>query len=225
MDSQLQEEIRLLINENLEMRETIERLQQDRSVSGASKGGVDMSLDADSSLESIDLPPTIRGGAAAAAAAAQTPEPKFMGMLRLADKDVQRVVDDLVLHLSPEALEGELPGLPAHLLFMCILYADHAENAGVLQSLLTKSMSAIKEVVIRNTTNLGVLSFWLANTFTLLCDMKQFSGDPQYQVGAEPEEQCLSSFDLQEYRMVMSDLLVQIYQTVIKHVEHQLVCP
>jgi myosin-5 len=83
-------------------------------------------------------------------------------------------------------------------------------------------MSGIKEVVIQHSTDLALLAFWLANTHRLLGHMKQFSGDAQFQVDPDPSAVNLKTFDLQEYRMVLSDLLVQIYHTVVKNIEHQL---
>jgi myosin-5 len=41
-------------------------------------------------------------------------------------------------------------------------------------------------------------------------------------VTAAPEELGLVNFDLQVYRTVLSDVLVSIYHTVVKHIEHQL---
>jgi myosin-5 len=127
-----------------------------------------------------------------------------------------------VLNVTPLKVQNELPGLPANVLFMCILYADHIESAAMLQGILTRSMSAIKEVVIHHSTDLGLLSFWLSNTHRLLGHMKQFSGDAQFHVNTDPSAPNLKTFDLQEYRMVLSDLLVQIYHTVVKNIEHQL---
>jgi hypothetical protein len=34
--------------------------------------------------------------------------------------------------------------MPAHWLFMCIIYADRTENDSLLQNLLAKSINAIK---------------------------------------------------------------------------------
>ena len=132
------------------------------------------------------------------------------------------IVDALVLSVSPKDMVNELPGLPAHVLFMCALYADHMQNAAMLQSLLMKSMAAIKEVVMRNIVELDVLGFWLTNTFRLLNDMKQFSTDTQFHSREDTVSRRLENFDLSEYRMVLSDLLVNIYHTVVKHIEHQL---
>ena len=141
--------------------------------------------------------------------------------MQFAEKDVQKIVNALVQNLRPQEMEKELPGLPAHVLFMCIVYADYVQNGGMLQSLLIKTMGSIKEVVMRNTTDLSVVAFWMSNTFRLLTNMKQFGSDPQFKTQDDTMSRSLCHFDLQEYRMVMSDLLVNIYQTVVKHIEYQ----
>jgi myosin-5 len=115
-----------------------------------------------------------------------------------------------------------VPHLPAHLLFMCVLYADNQGNGAMLQGLLTKTMRALKQVVTQNSTDLNVLAFWLANGYRLLTNMKQFSGDPQFHTRDDPTSLSLQTFDLLEYRRVLSDLLVQIYHTVVKHTEVKL---
>lgn len=114
------------------------------------------------------------------------------------------------------------PFLPAHLIFMCILYADHMSNAAMLQGILTKSMAGIKQVVMHNTTDLNTLTFWLGNAYQLLCNMKQFGGDSQFKSRDDNLSLSLGKFDLEDYRMVLSDLLVQIYHTLVKSVDHQL---
>ena len=67
-----------------------------------------------------------------------------------------------------------------------------------------------------------MLCFWLANTHALLCDMKAFSGEPQFQVSAEPLPYVLAHFDLTDYREIVADLLLHVFQTVVKHAEHPL---
>lgn len=90
-----------------------------------------------------------------------------------------------------------------------------------------------------------MISFWLANTSRLLHCLKQYSGDevspapsargpapsarltcpvcaPQAfmtQNSDKQNEHCLKNFDLAEYRQVLSDLSIQIYQQLIKVAE------
>ena len=40
-----------------------------------------------------------------------------------------------------------IPGLPAHILFMCVRYADSLNDANMLKSLMNSTFSGIKHVV------------------------------------------------------------------------------
>ena len=226
--SLLQEEVRALINENLGMRETIEELEAkvaklEAGLGAAPRGGgLGRAVSATSVASTADGSGSTSGGAGAATAVAPAPAIQYKGMLKFREKDIQRVVSALVMRLGPGSVPQSLPGLPAHLLFMCVLYADHVENAAMLQGLLTKAMTAMKQVVMQNAADIDVLAYWLANGYRLLSNMKQFSGEPQFKTRDDELSLTLNTFDLQEYRIVLSDLLVQIYHTVLKHVEVQL---
>ena len=67
-----------------------------------------------------------------------------------------------------------------------------------------------------------MVSFWLANTSRLLHCLKQYSGDEAFmtQNTARQNEHCLNNFDLANYRQVLSDLSIQIYQQLIKCMEN-----
>lgn len=45
-----------------------------------------------------------------------------------------------------------IPGLPAHILFMCVRYADSLNDADMLKSLMNSTISGIKQVVKVGTT-------------------------------------------------------------------------
>ena len=45
-----------------------------------------------------------------------------------------------------------IPGLPAHILFMCIRYADSLNDADMLKSLMNSTINGIKQVVKVGTT-------------------------------------------------------------------------
>eukprot|EP00045_Choanoeca_perplexa_P015970 m.208486 g.208486 ORF g.208486 m.208486 type:complete len:1858 (+) comp17133_c0_seq10:3764-9337(+) len=223
----LQEEVRVLIDENLAMREQVEVLEDklkaaltDRPSAPTSprKG----SPRAASAAVRSNTVPNNTGQQAAVSESAKPSAPAYTGMLKFQEKDIQRLVGALVVKIKPEHVNQQQPHLPAHLLFMCVLYADAQANGAMLQGLLTKTMRSLKAVVTQNSTNLERLAFWLANGFRLLTNMKQFSGDPQFSTRDDPSSRSLQTFDLMEYRRVLSDLLVQIYHTVVKHVEVKL---
>lgn len=54
--------------------------------------------------------------------------------------------------------------------------------------------------------------------------MKQYSGDKAFQAKNTPRqnEQCLKNFDLSEYRQVLSDIAVWIYQGLIINFEEKI---
>lgn len=45
-----------------------------------------------------------------------------------------------------------IPGLPAHILFMCVRYADSLNDANMLKSLMNSTINGIKQVVKVGTT-------------------------------------------------------------------------
>jgi len=187
----------VLINENLEMREQVERLELRLKGVRLGEGGGIYHGDGDGGMNgSAALDEVHRVGGEGSP---KEEAPPHVGMLKFAEKDVQLVVNAIVTNLSPEMVMNEAPGLPAHLLFMCVLYADHVENTAMMHGLLHKSFMAIKQVVMGNTTNLHVLAFWLTNAHRLLCDMKQFSGEAQFRSRNDTTSITLKSFDLAEW--------------------------
>ena len=108
----------------------------------------------------------------------------------LEDKD--KIVSVLLINLKPSAFEAQIPCLPAHLLFMCLRYADHIKNEHQLTVLLEAIIKGIQQVslfiylcgcdhylqvVQKNVNNIDALSFWLANVCRLFHNLKQYSGD------------------------------------------------
>ena len=216
----LQREIQELVHENLATREKCEHLED--TIKAYVQSGAKLPDAAQAAL--VKAGGGTKQGTKTGAAGTATPAaPKNsrQGLVQIAKADVQRAVGDMILHLNLRNMKKEAPGVVAHLLFMCILYSDHAEDAELLQTFLARSMGGIKEVVMAHSTDLNSLAFWLSNTFTLLNDMKQFSGMPQFAASKVGVKE-MKSFDLSEYRKVLADLLMQIYCTVIKHVEHRI---
>uniref|UniRef100_A0A4W5PWW9 Myosin VB n=1 Tax=Hucho hucho TaxID=62062 RepID=A0A4W5PWW9_9TELE len=126
--------------------------------------------------------------------------------------------------MKPHAVSATVPCLPAYILFMCIRHADYINDDQKVHSLLTSTINAIKKVLKKNNNDFEMTSFWLANTSRLLHCLKQYSGDEAFmtQNTAKQNEHCLKNFDLAEYRQVLSDLSIQIYQQLIKVAEHMM---
>ncbi len=132
-----------------------------------------------------------------------------------------------------------LPGLPAYVLFMMIRYTDYVNNDENVRSLIQGAISLVKKVVKKKGMNdLEVKTLWLSNMLRILHNLKQYSGEHQFQNESTPKqvrersfgalemcvqkkhffqvEQCLRNFDLSEYRRVLSDIAIWIYQ--VRHV-------
>ncbi|CAB1352918.1 unnamed protein product [Coregonus sp. 'balchen'] len=154
----------------------------------------------------------------------QRREKDFEGMLEYYKEDEALLVKTLITEMKPQAVSATVPCLPAYILFMCIRHADYINDDQKVHSLLTSSINAIKKVLKKNNNDFEMTSFWLANTSRLLHCLKQYSGDEAFmtQNTAKQNEHCLKNFDLAEYRQVLSDLSIQIYQQLIKVAEHMM---
>lgn len=118
-------------------------------------------------------------------------------------------------------LSGTVPCLPAYILYMCIRHADYTNDDLKVHSLLSSTINGIKKVLKKHNDDFEMTSFWLSNTCRFLHCLKQYSGDEGFmtQNTAKQNEHCLKNFDLTEYRQVLSDLSIQIYQQLIKIAE------
>ncbi|KAI2653985.1 Unconventional myosin-Va [Labeo rohita] len=120
-------------------------------------------------------------------------EKDFQGMLEYKKEDELKLVKNLILELKPRGVAVNLiPGLPAYILFMCLRHADYVNDDQKVRSLLTSVINSIKKI------------------------LKQFMKHNT----PKQNDHCLSNFDLAEYRQVLSDLAIQIYQQLIKCMEN-----
>uniref|UniRef100_A0A8C2KAV0 Unconventional myosin-Vb n=1 Tax=Cyprinus carpio TaxID=7962 RepID=A0A8C2KAV0_CYPCA len=151
----------------------------------------------------------------------QRKEKDFEGMLEYYKEDEALLVKSLITDMKPNVVSATVPCLPAYILFMCIRHADYINDDQKVHSLLTTTINAIKKVLKRNNDDFEMTSFWLANTSRLLHCLKQYSGDEAVmtQNTAKQNEHCLKNFDLAEYRQVLSDLSIQIYQQLVRIAE------
>merc|ERR1712142_253663 len=151
-------------------------------------------------------------------------EPEFKGMLSYAKDVVPQVIKNLILELQPKCAATLLPGLPSYLIFMCIRHMDYSNDDAKLKSFLSSTVNGIKRVVKRFNEDADRITLWLANTCRLLHNLKQYSGEKSLQKenNAKQNEQSLRNFDLSEYRQVLSDLAVWIYQGLIRIFEEKI---
>uniref|UniRef100_A0A4W4FF91 Myosin VAb n=1 Tax=Electrophorus electricus TaxID=8005 RepID=A0A4W4FF91_ELEEL len=145
------------------------------------------------------------------------------GMLEYKKQDESKLLRTLITDMKPRASAVSLiPDLPAYLLFMCLRHADYTTDDQRVYTLLNSSINCIKNVLKKRGDDFETVSFWLANTCRFLHCLKQYSGEEAYTKHNTPQqnEQCLLNFDLTEYRQVLSDLVIQIYQQLIKCMEN-----
>ncbi|KAM4596555.1 unconventional myosin-Va isoform 1-T1 [Fundulus diaphanus] len=150
-------------------------------------------------------------------------EKDFQGMLEYKKEDELKLVKNLILELKPRGVAVNLiPGLPAYILFMCLRHADYVNDDQKVRTLLTSTINSIKKILKKRGDDFETVSFWLANTCRFLHCLKQYSGDEGFMKSntSRQNEHCLSNFDLAEYRQVISDLAIQIYQQLVKCMEN-----
>ncbi|XP_029317335.1 unconventional myosin-Va isoform X7 [Cottoperca gobio] len=224
IEASLQHEITRLTNENLDLMEQLEK--QDRTIrklkkqlkvyskrigemgAGQTEGQTSPGQMVDEPIHPVNIPRR---------------EKDFQGMLEYKKEDELKLVKNLILELKPRGVAVNLiPGLPAYILFMCLRHADYNNDDQKVRTLLTSTINSIKKILKKRGDDFETVSFWLANTCRFLHCLKQYSGDEAFMKHntQRQNEHSLSNFDLAEYRQVISDLAIQIYQQLIKCMEN-----
>ncbi|KAJ6662948.1 hypothetical protein lerEdw1_010769 [Lerista edwardsae] len=224
----IQQEITRLTNENLDLKELLEKLEKnERKLKKQLKIYMKKVQDYEASLsfaanqDSVQTEKRPCANELTRQVAVQRKEKEFQGMLEYYKEDEPLLIRNLITDLKPQTLSATVPCLPAYLLYMCIRHADYINDDRKVHSLLTSTINGIKKVLKKHNDDFEMTSFWLANTCRLLHCLKQYSGDSGFmtQNTAKQNEHCLKNFDLTEYRQVLSDLSIQIYQQLIKIAE------
>uniref|UniRef100_A0A8B9VZ21 Myosin VB n=1 Tax=Anas zonorhyncha TaxID=75864 RepID=A0A8B9VZ21_9AVES len=213
----LQQEITRLTNENLDLKELLEKLEKNEKK---------LKKQLKIYMKKVqDFEGELGGGTAQhernRQVAVQRKEKDFQGMLEYYKEDEPLLIRNLITDLKPQAVAATVPCLPAYILYMCIRHADYINDDQKVHSLLTSTINGIKKVLKKHNDDFEMTSFWLANTCRLLHCLKQYSGDAGFMTQNTPKqnEHCLKNFDLTEYRQVLSHLSTQIYQQLIKVAE------
>uniref|UniRef100_A0A8C7IYM4 Myosin VA n=1 Tax=Oncorhynchus kisutch TaxID=8019 RepID=A0A8C7IYM4_ONCKI len=217
IEASLQHEITRLTNENLDLMEQLEK--QDKTIRKLKKqlkvfskkigemgAGHVETISPGQMVEETVRPVNI-----------PRREKDFQGMLEYKKED------ELKTELKPRGVAVNLiPGLPAYILFMCLRHADYVNDDQKVRTLLTSTINSIKKILKKRGDDFETVSFWLSNTCRFLHCLKQYSGDESFMKHNTPKQNdhCLSNFDLAEYRQVLSDLAIQIYQQLIKCMEN-----
>uniref|UniRef100_A0A8C2K859 Unconventional myosin-Vb n=1 Tax=Cyprinus carpio TaxID=7962 RepID=A0A8C2K859_CYPCA len=212
----VQQEITRLTNENLDLKELVEKLEKnEKKLKKQLRIYMKKVQELEVSQATRSRPELTRQ------VTVQRKEKDFEGMLEYYKEDEALLVKSLITDMKPNVVSATVPCLPAYILFMCIRHADYINDDQKVHSLLTTTINAIKKVLKRNNDDFEMTSFWLANTSRLLHCLKQYSGDEAVmtQNTAKQNEHCLKNFDLAEYRQVLSDLSIQIYQQLVRIAE------
>ncbi|XP_063816428.1 unconventional myosin-Vb isoform X1 [Pseudophryne corroboree] len=216
----LQYEITRLTNENLDLKELLEKSEKNEK-----KLKKQLKLYLKKAQESDGTPgviqPERKRPELTRQVTVQRIEKDFQGMLEYYKEDEPLLIRHLILDLNPQLISTSVPCLPAYILFMCIRHADYINDDQKVHSLLTSTINGIKKALKKQNDDFHITSFWLSNSSRLLHCLKQYSGDEGFLTSNSPKqnEHCLRNFDLTEYRQVLSDLSIQIYQQLIKIME------
>ncbi|XP_061590558.1 unconventional myosin-Vb isoform X3 [Cololabis saira] len=213
----VQLEITRLTNKNLDLKELVEKLEKnERKLKKQLRIYMKkvQELEASAAQSSSSKPELTHQ------VTVQRKEKDFEGMLEYSKEVEGRLIQTLVKDIRPSMVSATVPCLPAYILLMCIRHTDYVNDDQKLSSLLTSTINAIKKVLKKN-NDFEMMSFWLANTSRLLHCLKQYSGEESFMTRNtdKQNEHCLKNFDLTEYRQVLSDLSIQIYQQLVKVAE------
>uniref|UniRef100_A0A670KDY2 Myosin VC n=1 Tax=Podarcis muralis TaxID=64176 RepID=A0A670KDY2_PODMU len=139
---------------------------------------------------------------------------EYIGMLQYRKEDEGKIVQNLILELKPRGVVvNMIPGLPAHILFMCVRYADYLNDDGMLKSFMNMSINSIKQVI-------KVGTFCMQSAFFLYSGLtEQFPCHDCLR-----EKLCYSnwSFTLLSCLQVLSDLAIRIYHQFIIVMENNI---
>ncbi|XP_022230994.2 unconventional myosin-Va isoform X2 [Drosophila obscura] len=142
------------------------------------------------------------------------------GLMKFHSIDLDKILQRLLSTMTPRTVVGLLPGFPAYLIFMCIRYTDLTNADDDVRELLSKFVIQIKKMH-RNPHPIENRVIWLVNSITLLNLLKQYGDVDEYvkQNTEKQNQQQLKNFNLFEYRRVILDLIVNLYQALIMQIQ------
>ncbi|KAF4803805.1 Unconventional myosin-Vb [Turdus rufiventris] len=123
----LQQEITRLTNENLDLKELLEKLEnKENKLKKQLK--IYMKKVQDFEASQTAVPVERRSHKRNMQVAVQRKEKDFQGMLEYYKEDEPLLIRNLVTDLKPQAVSATVPCLPAYILFMCIRHADYIND-------------------------------------------------------------------------------------------------
>uniref|UniRef100_A0A0K2VG83 Myosin 5 [Tribolium castaneum] n=1 Tax=Lepeophtheirus salmonis TaxID=72036 RepID=A0A0K2VG83_LEPSM len=223
----LQHEITRLTGENFDLREKIEdQTDTNRRLKGQLKTYVKRLRECGASIsETNGIEPDINKELPLAMPVIRKKEHDYLGMFEYKKEHEQTIMKALIYDLKPKIASQMLPGLPAYVIFMMIRYTDHNNNDELVRNLIQGCICFIKKVIKKKGQNdIEIQTLWLANILRILHNLQQYSGERKFQEDSSSKqiEQCLRNFDLTEYRRLISDIAIWVYQGVIKLIEEEI---
>uniref|UniRef100_A0A3Q3WQY3 Uncharacterized protein n=1 Tax=Mola mola TaxID=94237 RepID=A0A3Q3WQY3_MOLML len=217
----VEQEITRLTNDNLDLKELVEKLEKNER---KLKKQLRIYM---KKVQELEAAQAVAGQSSRSKpemsrqVTVQRKDKDFEGMLEYYKEDEPLLLKTLITDMRPNMVSATVPCLPAYILFMCIRHADYINDDQKVESLLTSTINSVKKVLKKHSDDFEMTSFWLANISRLLHCLKQYSGDEAFmsQNTNKQNEHCLKNFDLAEYRQVLSDLSIQIYQQLVKVAE------
>jgi myosin-5 len=224
-DAAVQHELSRLAAENLDLREQIDALQDKLK---KLKCAIKVYTRRLRSSEVMDIRAELEREMAAEEnipAVKHNESRELSGMFDYQKEEEHLLVRNLITDMKPSMVLMYTPTcLPAYILFMCMRHTDYMNDDEKVRSLLASSINSIKKVIKKRNNDIETIAMWLSNTCRLLNNLRQYSGDKAFQKSNTPKqnEQCLRNFDLSEYRQILTDLAVWIYQGLVRHIEARL---
>ena len=228
----LQHEITRLTSENFDLRERVEGLNDNkRQYKRMLKAYMKKMSETGTPIPDIDFAAPVEGAVEQGAVESELmpvirkKDHDYLGIFEYRKEQEEQILKALIYDLKPKVALQMLPGLPAYILFMMIRYTDYVNNEGNVRSLIQQSIFFVKKVIKRKGMNdLEVKTLWLSNVLRILNNLMQYSGEKQYQSESTQKQidQCLRNFDLSEFRRVLRDVAIWIYQGITKLVEEEI---
>ncbi|GCC31177.1 hypothetical protein chiPu_0009634 [Chiloscyllium punctatum] len=199
----VQQEITRLTNENLDLKELVEKQEKNEK---KLKKQLKIHMKKVQELEARNFVQKESRPELTRQVTVQRKEKEFQGMLEYYKDDESLLIRNLIAGAHHFTVKGML---------LCRI---------LVHSLLSSTINGIKKVLKKHNDDFEITSFWLSNSCRLLHCLKQYSGDEDFmkQNNARQNEHSLKNFDLTEYRQLLSDLSIQIYQQLIKVAENLL---
>lgn len=149
--------------------------------------------------------------------------PSYQGILKHQHEDEGKILQRLITDLTPRTAITLLPSLPAYLIFMCIRYTDLLNADNQVKTLLSNFILTVKKFSkVPNKIETRVM--WLVNSITLHNLLKQYGGNEEYmQYNTELQNlQQLKNFDLSEYRQIIHEAIIFMYETLVKQIQESI---